>query len=154
MLRIASILQFVFAVMFGYAVVINAAPLQRRQRGDVQCNIDRLKVVVGMQEALDSVNQLSTQLGCNSSFASNITTAQTGIHGAQVATDGISQAIFANKTADPGLRDQFGGNITMALAALQAVQPTDSTSNATLTQALVSLNSTGQAGNDVVADCH
>ncbi|TFY59933.1 hypothetical protein EVG20_g7611 [Dentipellis fragilis] len=140
--------------MFGYAVVINAAPLQRRQTGDVQCNIDRLKVVVGMQETLDSVNQLSTQLGCNTSFASNITTAQTGIHGAQVATDEISQAIFANQTADPDLRQQFAGNITMVLAALQAIEPTDSTSNATLTQALTSLNGTAAAGNDVVADCH
>ncbi|KAI0043055.1 hypothetical protein FA95DRAFT_1682151 [Auriscalpium vulgare] len=142
----------VTTVLASLAVVVNTAPLSRRQLGSVQCNIDRLKIVVGLQETSDAVNKLAWQV-VDTAAAANVTTAQTGIHGAQLAIDGIANAVFANQTAPPELRDQVGGNFTIAADALTSINATDPALNATVTNALNLLSQASDAGNAVVQDC-
>ncbi|KAI0062478.1 hypothetical protein BV25DRAFT_635866 [Artomyces pyxidatus] len=149
--RISSA-QLVLAAIAGFIGLVNTAPLVRRQIGSVQCNLDRLQIVVDLQESADAVNELATEL-MNTTSSANVTVAQTGIHDAQLAIDQIVAAIFANQTADPALRDQVGNNITIAFEALLGINTTCPTANATLTNAISLIQESGNAGNDVLRDC-
>ncbi|ETW83851.1 hypothetical protein HETIRDRAFT_102501 [Heterobasidion irregulare TC 32-1] len=144
---------FIFAAVLACAFVANAGPLSRRQVGNAQCNIDRLKFVVNLQETSDQINKLATELA-NTNFSSTVDSAQSGIDGAFQATDGIADAIFSNQTAPPELRNQVGGNLTIVLKALLSINTTDPTASATLENAKSFFQTAAEASNDVVEDCH
>ncbi|TFY82540.1 hypothetical protein EWM64_g1475 [Hericium alpestre] len=79
------------------------------------------------------------------SFVPNVLAAQNGIHGAQLATDAIGSAVFANQSFDHELNNQFANNVSLAAKALEGIVTTDSTANSTLAQALGLLNATANA---------
>ncbi|THH17992.1 hypothetical protein EW146_g2915 [Bondarzewia mesenterica] len=143
----------IFSAIMACAFFATASPLARRQIGNVQCNVDRLEFVVGLQETSDQVDVLAAELG-NTTFASAVTTAQEGIHATFIAADGIANAVFKNTTAPPELRGQVGGNITVIAQALSSINTTDSAANTTLQQALTLLRGAAFAADSVVEDCH
>ena len=52
----------ILAHTVAYLFMLLPGPLSRRQVGNAQCNIDRLKFVVNLQETSDQINKLATEL--------------------------------------------------------------------------------------------
>ncbi|KAI0061076.1 hypothetical protein BV25DRAFT_1826914 [Artomyces pyxidatus] len=141
-----------FVLALSSALLVRTAPLNRRQTGTVQCNLDRLGVVVGIQETTTSVNELALQLA-NTTFSSNITAAQTDLNAAQAAIDQIFTAVVANQPASPVLTNQVGGNLTNAATILFSLNVTTPSANATRTAAINFLEQAATAGAAVIRDC-
>ncbi|KAJ7453300.1 hypothetical protein B0H11DRAFT_1927036 [Mycena galericulata] len=125
-----------------------AAPMHRRQIGNLDCNLARLKSVVDVADAQTLIGQLNTT---ELSTATAVAVAQAGLVSVNDATQTILNAVFANQTAPADSRDQFASGLNAALEALKMIN--DPSQNATITAAQAKILSAGQDGNNVVADC-
>ncbi|KAF8198685.1 hypothetical protein K438DRAFT_1966648 [Mycena galopus ATCC 62051] len=143
MVRIFSAISCLAAV----ACVV-AAPIHRRQTGDDQCNLARLKIifdVAGTQSLVSQIN--ATDLAT----ATAVADAQVGLQSVNSAIQVILGAIFANQTAPADFRDQVSAGLDAARSALATI--TDPSQNATVTAAQTRLLTAGADGDMVVADC-
>ncbi|RPD61776.1 hypothetical protein L226DRAFT_506697 [Lentinus tigrinus ALCF2SS1-7] len=133
----------------------HAAPT-RRQLGNLECNIDRGEIVFHVAQLGATVSSLGNATGlvaANSSTDADIQAMQSGATGAGGAIKQILLALINGDNADPSLRDQVGGNLTMVLTALSDLNSTDPTASALLAQANTQLVNAVLAGNGVVNNC-
>ncbi|KAF7351713.1 hypothetical protein MSAN_01604500 [Mycena sanguinolenta] len=130
------------------AVCAAAAPMQRRQTGDLDCNLARLKIifdVAGTQQLVSQIN--ATDLDT----ASAVAVAQTGLQSVNSAIQVILAAIFSGQTAPASFRDQVEAGLNLAKFALGNI--TDPSLNSTVTAAQTRLLTAGADGDMVVAAC-
>jgi hypothetical protein len=92
-------------------------PLGKRQIGDLQCNVARLKTVGALGKAQKAVNALATQAN-GTADATNIATAASSLASAQDGIKTIAGALLTGKTAPASARTQVGDGLENALAAL------------------------------------
>ncbi|KAJ7081432.1 hypothetical protein C8R44DRAFT_823593 [Mycena epipterygia] len=170
-----------FSALFALCITVCAfaASLHRRQTGDLQCNIARLKIISRYDPNLDRTTQhhvfpylLRSVLGLTAelselSTASAVDVAQAGLNSVDEGIQAILTAIFNNQTAPASSRDQ----VWMGLAAANdhgvsrcihkdrgifsttiSISPS-ANANATVTEALATLASTVTDGNNVVSEC-
>ncbi|KAF7331090.1 hypothetical protein MVEN_02449300 [Mycena venus] len=143
MVRISSVV-FSLAV----AACAAAAPMQRRQTGDLDCNLARLKIIFDVAATQKLVGQInSTDLAT----ASAVAVAQTGLDSVNSAIQDILAAVFAGQTAPAASRDQVSQGLNTANSALSLIK--DPSLNATVTEAQARLLTAGADGDKVVADC-
>ncbi|KAJ7450062.1 hypothetical protein B0H11DRAFT_1877630 [Mycena galericulata] len=139
-----------FSVLFSICIAAcaMAAPMHRRQIGNLDCNLARLKSVVDVADAQTLIGQINTT---ELSTATSVAVAQAALNSVNDATQTILNAVFANQTAPADSRDQFASGLDAALEALKMIN--DQSQNATVTAAQAKILSAGQDGNSVVADC-
>ncbi|KAJ6454305.1 hypothetical protein C8R47DRAFT_1030016 [Mycena vitilis] len=144
MARISSI---IFALFVAASAV--AAPLYRRQTGDLDCNLARLKIIFDVAQTQKLVAQInSTDLAT----ASSVAVAQTGLTSMNDAIQEILAALVNNQTAPANFRDQVSQGINATRSALQEI--TDPSLNASVAAAQASLLAAGKDGDQVLAGCN
>ncbi|KAJ7083234.1 hypothetical protein C8R44DRAFT_753536 [Mycena epipterygia] len=157
----------IFSALFALCITVCAfaAPLHRRQTGDLQCNLARLKIISDVATTQTLIEQLNTTyvqtsvrsvLGLTAelselSTATAVAVAQAGLNSVDEGIQAILTAIFNNQTAPASSRDQVGMGLAAAQTALGTI--TDPSANATITEALATLASAVTDGNNVVSDC-
>ncbi|KAI0690562.1 hypothetical protein C8T65DRAFT_745764 [Cerioporus squamosus] len=141
------------ALMFAHAAPTTPT---RRQLGNLECNIDRGEIVFHVAQLASTASSLANATGLvamNNSADLDISALQSGAFGAGGAIKQILLALVNGDTADPGLRDQVGGNLTTVLTALSDLNSTDPTASALLAQANTQLTNAVLAANGVVNNC-
>ncbi|KAF5374297.1 hypothetical protein D9758_004589 [Tetrapyrgos nigripes] len=140
---IFTFLSFALALL---AFKAEAAPLQARQIGDLQCNIARLQTVSALGQAQNLLGKIDTT---DPNVASAVSTASDGLNSAQAGIKTIGGAIVSGQTAPADARDQVGTGLTDALTALDGLDSTDPAVSDTVSK----VNDAISAGQSVVADC-
>ncbi|KAJ6450904.1 hypothetical protein C8R45DRAFT_1223956 [Mycena sanguinolenta] len=143
MVRILSM-----AVSLFVAACATAAPMQRRQTGDLDCNLARLKIIFDVAGTQQLVSQINTT---DLDTASAVAVAQTGLQSVNSAIQMILGAIFSGQTAPASFRDQVSAGLDLADSALSNI--TDPNLNSTVTAARTRLLTAGADGDMVVAAC-
>ncbi|KAJ6554036.1 hypothetical protein DFH09DRAFT_1085429 [Mycena vulgaris] len=143
MVRISSVL-FSLCV----AACAFSTPLHRRQTGDLQCNLARLKIISDVASAQTLIGQLNTT---ELSTAAAVAVAQAGLKSVDEGIQTILTAIFTGQTAPASSRDQVGTGLATAQQALAVIA--DPNANATVTQAQAKIASAIKDGDDVVSEC-
>ncbi|KAJ7709070.1 hypothetical protein B0H14DRAFT_2547476 [Mycena olivaceomarginata] len=123
-----------------------AAPMQRRQTGNLECNLARLKIVTDVADAKVLVGQINTtDLGT----ASAVAVVQAGLNSVDDAIRTILDAVLSGGTAPESSREQVDDGLSTANQALGLI--TDL--NATVTAAQEKIANAGDEGASVVANC-
>ncbi|KAJ6503683.1 hypothetical protein C8R45DRAFT_894818 [Mycena sanguinolenta] len=143
MARILSVLLVLCLALFTVA-----APLQQRQIGNLQCNINRLKIVTSLGSTNTAVGKIDTT---DPATASAVTAAQAGLTSASAGIKTIAQSLITGQAAPASARDQVGAGLLAAQTALAGI--TDPTATAAVTAAQNQLTTTIADGAAVVADC-
>ncbi|KAJ7432567.1 hypothetical protein FB451DRAFT_1111483 [Mycena latifolia] len=138
------------SIVFSLCIVAcaAAAPLHRRQTGDLQCNLARLKIISDVAATETLISQLNTT---ELSTATAVAVAQAGLKSVDDGIQTILTAVFSGQTAPASSRDQVGTGLATAQQALSLI--TDPSANATVTQAQAKLASAITDGNNVVSEC-
>jgi hypothetical protein len=133
--------------------------LEKRQIGDLQCNIARFKTVGALGKAKKAVSALAAQAN-GTSDATNIATAASSLDSAQDGILSIAGALLTGKTAPASARTQVGDGLQNALAALGNVTDMYSLIRGLCTDSRDTSDATGDindavtAGQQVVQDCN
>ncbi|KAF7349113.1 hypothetical protein MVEN_01433500 [Mycena venus] len=142
----ARVLSVLLALCLAFFAV--AAPLQQRQVGDLQCNINRLKIVASLASTTTAVGKIDTT---DPATASAVTAAQAGLSSASDGIKTIAQSLVTGQTAPASARDQVGAGLLAAQTALTGI--TDPAAATAVTAAQNQLTTTIADGKAVVADC-
>ncbi|KAJ7268215.1 hypothetical protein B0H12DRAFT_97026 [Mycena haematopus] len=140
----------IFSVFFSLvvAVCVAAAPMHRRQTGDLDCNLARLKIIFDVAATQKLISQINST---DIDTASAVAVAQVGLQSVNSAIQDILAAIFTGQTAPADSRDQVSAGLDLANSALSNI--TDTSCNATVTAAQTRLLAAGADGDMVVSDC-
>ncbi|KAJ7667097.1 hypothetical protein B0H17DRAFT_1252110, partial [Mycena rosella] len=128
-----------------------SAPIEQRQVGDLQCNIDRFKIVTSLAATGSAVGKIDTTYVHDPATAAAVTAAQTGLSSAGDGIKTIALSLVTGQAAPATARTQVQQGLLDAQTALTGI--TDATVNATLADAQSKLASTIQDGTAVVTDC-
>ncbi|KAJ7031193.1 hypothetical protein C8F04DRAFT_1231589 [Mycena alexandri] len=138
------------SVLFSLCIVAcaSAAPMHRRQTGDLDCNLARLKVVSDIAATQTLVSQINTT---DLATASAVGVAQAGLNSVNSAIQDILTAVFANQTAPADSRVQLEQGLDTANSALVLIK--DPNANASVSAARAKLLAAGVAGDQVLSEC-
>ncbi|KAJ6544208.1 hypothetical protein B0H19DRAFT_956897, partial [Mycena capillaripes] len=89
---------------------LSSAPMQKRQTGDLDCNLARLKIVF---DVAATQNDLAT--------TSAVAVAQAGLQSVNSAIQDILGAVLNGQTAPANFRDQVSQGLDTALSALKLI---------------------------------
>ncbi|KAF5392120.1 hypothetical protein D9757_003312 [Collybiopsis confluens] len=135
------------------AAAASAAPNAKRQVGDLQCNIARLKTVSSLAATTKSVQEIASAAGSDAATSSAAQAAASGLSTAKSGISQIAKALVAGQNAPASGRDQVGQGLIAAQNALNSITSTDPTVSAALSQAQTDLGNTISAGQQVSTDC-
>ncbi|KAJ7367604.1 hypothetical protein DFH08DRAFT_980125 [Mycena albidolilacea] len=128
-----------------------AAPMQRRQTGNLECNLARLKIVTDVADAKVLVGQINTTLVRPSESDSSVAVVQAGLNSVDEAIRTILDEVLSGGTAPESSREQVDDGLSTANQALGLI--TDPSLNATVTTAQAKIANAGDDGASVVANC-
>ncbi|KAI0048664.1 hypothetical protein FA95DRAFT_1605043 [Auriscalpium vulgare] len=140
------------AVLAQYVLFVQGLPVQSRQIGDLQCNIDRLKIVTTLEGAKITVDGLAASLS-KSADASNIKAVANNIAGAQGGIGVIGKALLTGQAAPASARTQVQDNLTQAIKTLANIKSSDAGIASRLKLAAQQLNNSAADGDGVVSNC-
>ncbi|KAJ7235253.1 hypothetical protein C8J57DRAFT_1471489 [Mycena rebaudengoi] len=141
--------RFSFTLLFLSIVALTlSAPLHRRQQGNLECNLARLRIISEVKATEDAVAQIDTT---ELKTAAAVGVAQAGLKSIDDAIQDILTAVFNNEAAPADSRDQVSEGANVVKIALDSI--TDPSANATVAVAVEKLIAAGAAGDDVVALC-
>ncbi|KAF8215120.1 hypothetical protein K438DRAFT_1660002 [Mycena galopus ATCC 62051] len=144
MVRISSV---VFSLFVAACAV--AAPMQRRQIGDLDCNLARLQLLFNIKATQNTLNTMNaTDLHTQSAVA----VAQAGLTNATNVIQGIFGALSSGQLAPAASRDQTVLALNHANASLAMIK--DPSLNATVAAAMSTVLAAGNQANAVGADCN
>ncbi|PSR75683.1 hypothetical protein PHLCEN_2v8974 [Hermanssonia centrifuga] len=148
-------------------VLVQTAPLEfnKRQIGDLQCNVNRVQIVSDIAQMKQTVNALATQVASDPVSSAAVSSAQAGISSAESAIGGIALSIITGQTAPAADRTQVEsgltavgaglGNITSHIAIIEGTTcRTDPAVTANVQKAQQQLASATTAGDGVLANCN
>jgi hypothetical protein len=95
--------------------------VERRQIGDLACNIDRLKTVASLAASDFAISAIDTS---DPTVASAVTTARTGLNSAGEGIGKIALALVSGQQAPAAARTQVGQGLVDAQTALQGIAST------------------------------
>ncbi|KAJ7835435.1 hypothetical protein B0H14DRAFT_2363392, partial [Mycena olivaceomarginata] len=121
------------------------APMQRRQTGNLECNLARLKIVTDVADAKVLVGQINTTFVRPSESDSSAH----GLNSVDDAIRTILDAVLSGGTAPESSREQVDDGLSTANQALGLI--TDL--NATVTAGRKKIANAGDDGAGVVANC-
>ncbi|KAJ6544209.1 hypothetical protein B0H19DRAFT_1267503 [Mycena capillaripes] len=140
----------IFSALFSLCVAacVVAAPMHKRQTGDLDCNLARLRIISDLAATQKLVGQInSTDLAT----ASAVAVAQVGLQSVGNAIQDILVAVLNGQTAPASSRDQVDQGALAANQSLSLI--TDPSLKAIVTAAQAKLLSASNDGASVVADC-
>ncbi|KAJ7254587.1 hypothetical protein C8J57DRAFT_615555 [Mycena rebaudengoi] len=143
MARFSSILLFL-----SVAALALSAPLHRRQQGNLECNLARLKIISEVRATEEAVAQIDTT---ELSAAAAVGVAQAGLKSIDDAIQDILTAIFNDETAPADSRDQLADGAKAVKIGLDSI--TDPSASEAVAAAVERLIAVDAAGDDVVALC-
>ncbi|KAJ7735119.1 hypothetical protein DFH07DRAFT_967355 [Mycena maculata] len=138
----------VFLALFIASAAV-AAPVEKRQIGDLACNVNRFKIVTALAGTNSAVGQIQ---GSDPTTATQVAAAQAGLSSAGDGIKTIALAIVTGQNAPAAARNQVQQGLLDAQSALGNI--TDPTASSAVANAQSSLADAIQDGNDVVADCN
>ncbi|KDR70084.1 hypothetical protein GALMADRAFT_905540 [Galerina marginata CBS 339.88] len=152
MARFAYFFALAFALLFS---CVMAAPLgeSKRQIGDIQCNVARLKTVAGLAKSAKSIKSAIAAAGSDSATVAQLQTAAKGISSAQAGVATIATALFTGQQAPAAARQKVQDGLDAATSALGSTASADSKVTNAVSTAQSSVSGTAAAGAQVVADC-
>ncbi|TCD66098.1 hypothetical protein EIP91_001750 [Steccherinum ochraceum] len=138
------------------AIVASADPpqLSARQVGDLQCNIDRVKTVGSVIQALVTTRNLTQQLSSDSVNSAHVADITGGLNKAEDGIAVIVAAIFAGQKAPNEARTEVGDGLSTAFDAASNITSTDPDVVANVNQLKTELQEASFAGDNVVDECH
>ncbi|KAJ6476054.1 hypothetical protein C8R47DRAFT_1142118 [Mycena vitilis] len=125
-----------------------AAPMQRRQVGDLDCNIARLQLLFNIRA---SQNTLAAMNVDDIQVMSHVAVAQAGLTNATNVVQGIFNAVIGGKLAPAPSRDQTVFALNHANSSLAKINHAGS--NATVAAAMKTIGAAGDAANGIGATC-
>ncbi|KAI0708675.1 hypothetical protein C8Q76DRAFT_799905 [Earliella scabrosa] len=148
---------FLFAFLYllaGSHIYAAPAPeIAARQIGNLQCNVDRLKIVGTLAAMQGTLKKLAGQVSNDPEAAAGVQSVQDSVSGAQDAIGVIAKALFTGQAAPASARDDVRSNLEAAGTALASITSTDPAVTANLDKATTQLTNAGEAGEGVVANC-
>jgi len=144
---------FFCALVFLGAILVDAAPLAARQIGDLQCNIDRLKIVGDIVSATSTAKTLTSQLASDTNGSALIATVTQGLNDASSGIGQIATALFTGQTAPAASRDQVEQGLTNAVNAANSITSTDAKVTSNVNKLKSELQAAVQAGDGVLSNC-
>ncbi|KAK7052197.1 hypothetical protein R3P38DRAFT_1638614 [Favolaschia claudopus] len=144
MVRISAVITLTFAALAA------AVPMQtqRRQTGDLDCNLARLKIIFDVAASKKLVSQINAT---DLPTANALAIAQTSLDSVNSGIQDILAAIFDAKNAPALSRTQVSDGLDAARSALAIIK--DPSLNATVAEAQARILTAGQDGDKVVAEC-
>ncbi|KAK7052224.1 hypothetical protein R3P38DRAFT_1639084 [Favolaschia claudopus] len=142
MVRISAVVTLTFAALAA------AVPMHRRQTGDLDCNLARLKIIFDVAASKKLVSQINAT---DLATASAVAVAQTSLDSVNSGIQDILTAIFDAKNAPALSRTQVSDGLDAARSALAIIN--DPSLNATVAAAQARILTAGQDGDKVVAEC-
>ncbi|KAF8209074.1 hypothetical protein K438DRAFT_1930031 [Mycena galopus ATCC 62051] len=142
----ARILSLFLALFIASASV--AAPVERRQIGDLACNVDRFKIVTGLVSTGSAVGKIDTS---DPATATAVAAAQAGLKSAGDSIKDIALALVTGAAAPADAPTGVSQGLNDTRSALESI--TNPAVNASVAAAQVSLQSAIDDGNAVLADC-
>ncbi|KAH8102138.1 hypothetical protein BXZ70DRAFT_930442 [Cristinia sonorae] len=138
------------------AVLVGAVPahISARQVGDLQCNIDRVKVTGSVFQALQTTRSLTQQLQNDAAGTALLTTINQGLLGAEDGIADLVTALFAGQTAPESAVDQVGGGLTLAFDAASNITSADPAVTDSVNKLKNELLQASFAGDNVLDECH
>ncbi|KAI0806704.1 hypothetical protein C8Q74DRAFT_1212863 [Fomes fomentarius] len=133
---------------------IHAVPTKEiaaRQIGNLQCNIDRLKIVGALTKMQKTLAAIAG--GDDADAAASIQPVQDSISSAQSAIGTIAKSLLTGQQAPDDARDQVKDGLVAAGTALGNITSTDADVSANLEKATTQLSDAASAGEGVVANC-
>ncbi|KAJ7618472.1 hypothetical protein FB45DRAFT_931724 [Roridomyces roridus] len=142
----ARMLSVFFALFVALSAV--AVPVERRQTGNLECNINRAQIVVALAQTGSAVKAIN---GTDAATEAQKTAAQTGLTSSGEGIAQIAVALVAGQAAPAAARLQTQQGLLDAQAALGNI--TDPTVADAVSAAQSKLATAITAGNNVVANC-
>ncbi|KAF9547328.1 hypothetical protein CPC08DRAFT_715823 [Agrocybe pediades] len=132
-----------------------AAPLEnnRRQIGNLACNIARLKTVAGLSKSASAIQAATSAATADAATTSQLQTASQGISSAQDGVAKIAAALLTGQQAPDADRQQVKDGLTAASTALGSITAADPDVDSAVADASSAVESTTEAGAQVVSDC-
>ncbi|KAF4618831.1 hypothetical protein D9613_010043 [Agrocybe pediades] len=145
---------FTLAVALFFSSVM-AAPLEsnRRQIGNLACNIARLKTVAGLSKSASAIQAATSAATGDAATTSQLQTASQGISSAQDGVAKIAAALLTGQQAPAADRQQVQDGLTAASTALGSITAADPDVDSAVANASSAVEGTTEAGAQVVSDC-
>ncbi|KAF7300390.1 hypothetical protein HMN09_00922500 [Mycena chlorophos] len=144
-------------VSFVLALSAVSAPTpNRRQIGDLGCNLARLQIIKDIGTARDLISSIQGQNGTSDLPTSiSLAASQTALTSVQSAIQDILDNVLINNPAPEITRGQVVGGVESALTALNQAASTisDSNLNSTLAQALSVVQFSRGDAKGVITNC-
>ncbi|KAJ7058877.1 hypothetical protein C8F01DRAFT_1059595 [Mycena amicta] len=125
-----------------------AAPLEQRQLGNLQCNIDRIKIVADLVQANIAVKKIDTS---DAATASAVSDAQAGLSSVTSAIESIALSLVTGKAAPGDARTAVSAGLNQTRSALEGINNPAVASAVSAAEGKV--QSAIDAGNGVIANC-
>ncbi|KAH8102143.1 hypothetical protein BXZ70DRAFT_55412 [Cristinia sonorae] len=153
--RLATI--FTTLVLLG-AALVGAAPTDMhmhyaRQIGNLQCNLDRLKIVGDIFAASQTTKTLTKQLSADANGSSLISTVNDGLNQASSGIGEIAVALFTGQKAPAASRDQVESGLNSAFTAVNSITSENAAVTNNVNKLKTQLQAAGSAGDGVLANC-
>ncbi|KAJ7479661.1 hypothetical protein FB451DRAFT_163111 [Mycena latifolia] len=142
----ARILSVFLALFIASAAV--AAPVENRQLGNLDCNVDRFKIVTGLIQTGSALKKIDTT---NPDTATAVAAAQAGLSSAGDAIKNIALALVTGKAAPGDARTAVSQGLNDTRSALDGIDDPTVTDSVAAAQTL--LQGAIDDGNAVIADC-
>ncbi|TCD66096.1 hypothetical protein EIP91_001748 [Steccherinum ochraceum] len=148
---------FVYVLVFIGATLVGAAPMHQhvaRQIGDLQCNIDRLKIVGDIFQASQTTKTLTNQLASDPANAALVSTVSKGLSDASAGIGDIATALFTGQQAPAASRTQVEDGLNSAFTAADSITSTNAAVTDNVNKLKNELQAAGQAGDGVLTNCN
>ncbi|KAJ7203504.1 hypothetical protein GGX14DRAFT_501390 [Mycena pura] len=124
------------------------ADMNRRQTGDLQCNLERLQTLSDVLSAETLLGQINT---ANLTTAEAVAVAQVDLKSVDGALQTILAAVVQGKTSPNDAQEQFAHGLAAAQKALNGI--TDPNAKAAVAAVQTKIASAITDGDKVVAEC-
>ncbi|PPQ89886.1 hypothetical protein CVT25_004808 [Psilocybe cyanescens] len=150
MARFFCFFTLAFALLMSYVV---AGEQSKRQIGDLQCNIARLKTVAGLAKSASSIKSAIAAAKSDPATVAQLQTAAQGVSSAQAGVATIAKALLTGQQAPASARQQVQDGLTAASTALGSTAAADPAVDNAVANASSAVEGTTAAGEQVVSDC-
>ncbi|RDB28022.1 hypothetical protein Hypma_002207 [Hypsizygus marmoreus] len=130
-----------------------ATKTEKRQIGNLRCNINRLQTVGNLAKSNKAVAKLATASASDSIAADAAQTAKDGLAGAKAGIATIAKDLLTGQKASAEARTQTLDGLNQAKTALAGITSTDAAVTAAVADAQQKVDATLAAGGNVVANC-
>ncbi|KAI0806709.1 hypothetical protein C8Q74DRAFT_1312793 [Fomes fomentarius] len=151
MFRFINFITLLFLLAGSGIYAVPTKEIAARQIGNLQCNIDRLKIVATLAKMQGTLASIAS--GGDPTAAASIKPVQDNVSGAQAAIGVIAKALLTGQKAPAEARDQVQDNLVAAGTTLGSITSTDEDVSAKLQKATTQLSDAASAGEGVVANC-